>query len=500
MPSAELVPNELFRRARERLFGTREALADAVNCLVPVAFAVSANDIGKIERGKVTWPRGPRRAGYREALQAASDEELGFCDSRKKQSALTGHPHDSAQSGSAARVAQPSEASVNASASTGPAPWQLGYELRQRDHQRAFIQPSPLLSSTGALHGALAPAPRAAQTYVPFRPAALDRPALDWLCGDQPQSHICNTSLPPIQQTEVNTAVRQLGALRELDHGYGAGAVAPLVVRFLDDTVRELLSRPSADPMMVTKVYQVAIGARELAGYQAVDSGADGMAQRHYLHALSLTIRTGQRAFGAYLLGVSLGHLALHCGHPERGLRMGQIAIKGLPPVVTPGLHAALWAVVARSYARLGDESSCTTALLAAETHLAHRDPVTEPDWITYLTPAYLADEVAHCMFDLAHYDTARAQVQQAVEGVGAGRLRRLAIDTALLASSLAAEGDVDEACSRGRDAVDLAARTGSGRAVQRVAQVRADLIPYEDTVAVREFVEYVHAVLPAAA
>jgi hypothetical protein len=334
---------------------------------------------------------------------------------------------------------------------------------------------------------------------VPFRPAALDRPAVEWLHGVDPKPLAHAVNARPVRESQVQEAATRLRALREQDHRLGAGAVADQVTAFINDTIRTLLSGACADPDLRQQIFVIAIGSRELAGYQAVDSGADGVAQRHYLHALELTRAAADRPFGAYLLGVSLGHLALHCGHPDRGLRMAQIALSGLPADASPALRAALWAVAARSYARLGDEPGCTVALRTAETNLATSAPDAEPEWITYLTSAYLADEVAHCMFDLDRHDTARREVRRAVNGVGAARVRRLAIDTALLASSLAAVGRVDEACAHGRDAVDLAARTRSARAVQRVAQVRADLIPYDDVRVVREFVDYIHATLPAA-
>ncbi len=75
-------PNVLFRAARERLFGTREALADAANAHLGAAFVLSANDVGKIERGVVTWPRPPRRAAFRKVLNVETDAELGFFGER----------------------------------------------------------------------------------------------------------------------------------------------------------------------------------------------------------------------------------------------------------------------------------------------------------------------------------------------------------------------------------------------------------------------------------
>jgi hypothetical protein len=69
-----------------------------------------------------------------------------------------------------------------------------------------------------------------------------------------------------------------------------------------------------------------------------------------------------------------------------------------------------------------------------------------------------------------------------------------------LLASALAGEGQVDEACARAREAVDLAAGLRSARAVQRVAAVRVELAPYDDERAVIELDDYIRAVLPEAA
>jgi hypothetical protein len=87
MPESVQAPNALFRGARQRYFGSRQALADAVNLIVPEAYRVSDNDIGKVERGQVTWPRLPRRVAYRTLLNAATDEALGFYDRRAQQPA-----------------------------------------------------------------------------------------------------------------------------------------------------------------------------------------------------------------------------------------------------------------------------------------------------------------------------------------------------------------------------------------------------------------------------
>ncbi|GAA0812083.1 helix-turn-helix domain-containing protein [Spirilliplanes yamanashiensis] len=338
---------------------------------------------------------------------------------------------------------------------------------------------------------------RPAAAYVPFLPAALDRPALDWLVGEDPRRPVRDGCR--LDEAFVVEAERRLATLRDRDHQLGAGAAYPDVMGFLQTDVRRLVAISPADGPIGRRAHTVALGAFELAGYQAVDLGADGVAQQHYLRALALTGAEGDRLYGAYLLAVSIGHLALHCGHPHRGLRMVQTAIQGGGPATTPLVGAALHAVLARAHARLGEERKCSNALAVAEASLSRADVDDEPPWVRYLSPAYLADEVAHCLFDLGHYEPARREIDQAVAGVGASRVRRLAIDTALLASTLARSGRVDEACARGREATDLARRTTSMRTVQRVAQLRLDLSPYEHEREVVDLFDYLHEVLPAA-
>ncbi|WP_430789160.1 hypothetical protein [Actinoplanes sp. G11-F43] len=82
MARTEPQRNERFRVARTRLQFTRQALADAANQHLPRLHSLNDNDIGKIERGVVSWPGSERRAALRKVLGAATDDELGFVNSR----------------------------------------------------------------------------------------------------------------------------------------------------------------------------------------------------------------------------------------------------------------------------------------------------------------------------------------------------------------------------------------------------------------------------------
>ncbi|MEV0427891.1 helix-turn-helix transcriptional regulator [Micromonospora sp. NPDC050495] len=364
-------------------------------------------------------------------------------------------------------------------------------------------------SPAGALSSALSKRP--AETlglaemvaHVPFQPGVLDRAALDWLnaaAGLRPPV-ARRPGLPDqVDEEDLHSAETALAMFRQLDHTHGAGQVHAQVQRYVEGELNRLLANTPTSEAVGRHLYTLAAGFFELCGYQAVDTGAHGLAQRRYLRALRLTEAADDRLYGSYLLAVNIGHLALHCGHPEPARRMALTAVRGSETQATPAVAAALHAVVARTQARLGREDDCLTHLDIAERQLARAKPEDEPAWIGYFDAAYLADEIAHCFHDLGRPQHTQRHLGDALTALSPTHVRRLAIDTALLASSLAAAGRIDEACATAREAVDHAARTTSHRCLQRIVEVQADLEPYRCEPEVREFGEYVRHRLPLAA
>ncbi|MEU0963693.1 helix-turn-helix transcriptional regulator [Micromonospora aurantiaca] len=338
---------------------------------------------------------------------------------------------------------------------------------------------------------------------VPFQPGVLDRAALDWLnAAADPRPPVAGRPGSPdqVDEEDLHAAETALAMFRQLDHTHGAGRVHAQVQRYVEGELNRLLANTPTSEAVGRHLYTLAAGFFELCGYQAVDTGAHGLAQRRYLRALRLTEAADDRPYGSYLLAVNIGHLALHCGHPEPARRMALTAVRGSETQATPAVAAALHAVVARTYARLGREDDCLTHLDIAERQLARAKPEDEPAWIGYFDAAYLADEIAHCFHDLGRPQHTQRHLGDALTALSPTHVRRLAIDTALLASSLAAAGRIDEACATAREAVDHAARTTSHRCLQRIVEVQADLEPYRCEPEVREFGEYVRHRLPLAA
>lgn len=245
-----------------------------------------------------------------------------------------------------------------------------------------------------------------------FRSEATDRPVLDWLLSSTHDAR-------RVRAGDNNTTADRLRQLRGADHQHGAGSTYPE----LTDVLTRLDDLTGQAP-------QLATGVLELAGYDAVDLGADGLAQQHYLRALEITIRSGDRLYGGYLIAVSLAHLALHCGDPDQAARLAAAALRGTEHASTPGVRAACRAVLARAHARRGDEAACAAALLQVEADLARSRSGDEPAWIGYFGEADLADEKAHCFFDLGLHELAQREVARAVTLLEPHRVRRLAIDT----------------------------------------------------------------------
>ncbi|MEU8264000.1 helix-turn-helix transcriptional regulator [Micromonospora sp. NPDC048999] len=359
------------------------------------------------------------------------------------------------------------------------------------------------VSSLLPTHSAEAPGLADMVARVPFQPGVLDRAALEWLNAPAgPRLSVPGRpgSSDQVSEEDLFSAESALTMFRQLDHTHGAGRVHAQVQRYVEGELNRLLANSPASEAIGRRLYTLAAGFFELCGYQAVDTGAHGLAQRRYLRALRLTQAVDDRLYGSYLLAVNIGHLALHCGHPEPALRMAFTAVRGSEAQATPAVGAALQAVVARTHARLGREGDCLIHLEIAERQLARSKPEDEPPWIRYFTPAYLADEIAHCFHDLGRPQQTQRHLGDALTALSPTHVRRVAIDTALLASSLAAAGRIDEACAAGRAAVDHAARTTSHRCLQRIVEVQADLEPYRCELEVREFGDYVRQQLPLAA
>lgn len=138
----------------------------------------------------------------------------------------------------------------------------------------------------------------------------------------------------------------------------------------------------------------------------------------------------------------------------------------------------------AHALAMMGDKSASLRALQDAEIayNASHRDT---PPWLVYFDDAYLAARFAHTFRDLRMPMEAESFARRSLE-MSDGYERGRMFNTALLASTLAEQGNVAEACAVGHRAVAMATDVRSTRGTRYLDDLGQRLQPCRATADVR--------------
>lgn len=132
----------------------------------------------------------------------------------------------------------------------------------------------------------------------------------------------------------------------------------------------------------------------------------------------------------------------------------------------------------AHGHALRGNAASCLAALTEAERAFERFSAGNGPAWLTYFDGAYLAAKFAHTFRDLGYTVEAERFARRSLEmtdGYERGRM----FNTALLASTLAVQGRVDEACAEATTAVRMSNNVRSVRGGAYLADVGRRLEPH---------------------
>ncbi|MFI7101104.1 transcriptional regulator [Streptomyces sp. NPDC050161] len=320
--------------------------------------------------------------------------------------------------------------------------------------------------------------------------SALVEPSRDWLISGA-DAQVARSAGARVGLADVEAVRAMTTALGELDHQFGSGHVRPVVVHYLNSVVSGLLAG-SYRESVGRELFAAVARLTELAGYMAVDTGQAGLAQRYYIQALRLAQAAGDRGYGGYVLAASMSHLAASLGNPREISQLARAAQEGARGQVTPRAEAMFCAAEARGHALMGDgrafQAVAAHALTAMECAEGKPDSGDDPDWIRHFTPAYLADELAHCHRDLGQAAAAGARAQEALDGHPPGRARRRAIGLVLLAGSQVQQREVELACQTATRAVELLGGLRSHRGTEYLDEFQQRLEPYRDEPVVREF------------
>lgn len=310
-----------------------------------------------------------------------------------------------------------------------------------------------------------------------FASAALAAPCRDWLIAP-PDEQIDRTGGRQVGPSDVE-AVRATGEMfRRLDNKFGGGHARLAVVQYLNSDAAALLKGSYSD-----RVGQQLFGAvaelTRLGGWMAYDVGEHGLAQRYFIQALRLAQASGDRAYGGYILA-TMSRQATYLGHPREAVQLARAAQQGAKGAATPAAMAVFYAVEARGHGLLGDSRGCSAALTKAESALTAATQENEPAWTGFFDEAQLADEFGHCYRDLGEPRMAQRFAERSLNLRSESYARSKAFCQTVLAAAFLGQGELEQACSVGRHALDKVGRLRSVRGNEYILDFQRRLMPFK--------------------
>ncbi|GAA4605080.1 hypothetical protein GCM10023195_17540 [Actinoallomurus liliacearum] len=327
-----------------------------------------------------------------------------------------------------------------------------------------------------------------------FDIAAFNSAALRWILAPR-------TALPAatgsraIGAADIEDIREATRAFRVLDNRMGGGRIRPTVVDYLHGNIVPLLNGSRCTEEIRRALFSAAAELAHLAGWQAYDLEWHGLAQRYLVQALSMARFAGDHALGGEILA-AMSHQALWVSRPDQAMDMAQAAQAASRRVGQPILETESLVMQANAHAILGDAGACSNALKQASVTF-EKTGTDPPLWLRYFDQAYLAARIAHCFRALGQGRSTEKYALQSLD-MDDRFIRGKAFNVAILASGYALQGETEEACAKGREAVDRVVMLHSARAVTYIRNLLLDLAQQRDTEECREFTQYARLQLPA--
>jgi transcriptional regulator with XRE-family HTH domain len=295
-----------------------------------------------------------------------------------------------------------------------------------------------------------------------------------------------------VGHSDVDAVRAMQQSMKAIDDRHGGGVALPMAVEYLRGEVAPLLRARYTDSVgraLFSATSQFTLGV----GWMAYDAGQHGLAQRYMAQALRISHAAGDRAFGGRILA-AMSHQALHLGDVRHGTDFACAARAGTQGAVTPTVVMMLAAMEACAHAARGDGSLCLRALSDAECAFARSTPGEDPPWVEFDEGA-LAGHLARCFRDLDRPREAEQFALRSIQLCQPTHVRTRAQRYAILASAHAQQGDLEEACAVGRQALAEVGRLRSKRTLDDVARL-VQLVGGSGSQAARDFTEEAAEVL----
>jgi hypothetical protein len=341
---------------------------------------------------------------------------------------------------------------------------------------------------------------------LPFVPSALGEWLTSWAYDIRSPYAAAQGSGRLVGLADVARIDDARKAFAQMDRQFGAGLVRPVVMRYLNGVVKPLL-HGRYDEQVGARLMGAVAGMSRMAGWTAFDMGQHGQAQQHFGMALKLSKAADDPITAAWVLG-AMTVQAIHIDQPVWAVRVAGVAVDSARRAqATPRVMALLkvkqaWATAlctrpgeSRDRHSIGE----IERLLGESDHLfalGTRDA--DPPWAaTFDLPEYTA-QTGRCWDLLGEHRRAADSAEAAAAAFAGGSPRSAQFNRVHAAESYLAVGELEHALDSARSAVLMTKALNSARAVEFVERFSAQLEPYNDTIAVREFRDHVRIELAA--
>ena len=300
--------------------------------------------------------------------------------------------------------------------------------------------------------------------------------AVDWRFAPASQAPHRDTGTVQVTDADVEQLHTARRRFRQLDHINGGGHALTAIEHYLHTEVSPLL-KGRYSGTVGRDLFRATAMLAETTAWMAMDAGYHGLAQRCYIQAAGLARHAGDTAYGALVTG-HLATQALYLGHTRTAVRLARTARDGGGHAIPATLSARIAVTEARAHALLGDAHETIRALRAGEQAMNRADPARDPEWLAACTRAHFAGSAMHALRDLGHHDEAARYAADALD-LPPENARTRALHTVLLASVLAAKGDLDGATGTAQQVSAIATTIKSTRLDERLNEFAARLTPH---------------------
>ncbi|MGC5020365.1 XRE family transcriptional regulator [Micromonospora sp. DT47] len=289
---------------------------------------------------------------------------------------------------------------------------------------------------------------------------------------------------------------------RSVDYECGGGLLYREVDRFAH-FVYGLLDWSHPESLTPRFVASIA-AARQLAGWTALDAGLHSDAQRHFVAAERAALVANDTLLTARVRYCQARQLQ-HQRHNRDALATLQLARTQLGAEATPAVSAMLYGAEAASLAAIGDRQAAQTTLGRARDAFDRIAGDREPEWMRFYDRGELLAQYGRVYRDLARADRTFAPdavrwVREAVAAFGPQNVRSTVLNEVGLCSALFLADEPRQAMAIGGRVIRHAGKLTSRRTVDRVRNLRRDLVKHRSIPEVDDFARTLAAFEPVTA